>query len=169
MRVIPRLAIGGTNEWTPSLFLGVMSWLPFRSSVRGEVQTQVREEPVMRRYAITCELDRPKRAAIVGESIRRCAVRWEHPLTSVWIIETAISAAEIQRALMPDLEFHDRLLVCEVGADAAEFNSLASTGGAVAQIDPVRAKNRMLTGIFSRNGQGSRHLKAATAGNLQSA
>lgn len=123
----------------------------------------------MRRYAITCEFYRAKRAAAVGDCIRRIASQWEHPLASVWIVKTSLSAGDIRSALLTHLDFQDRLYICEAGADTAEFNAVPSSGGKVMRIDDARVKNRILTGIFSRNGQGSRHLRDATAKSLKSA
>src|SRR5258706_1553183 len=161
MRIVPRLYMGGTKGWTPVLFLGVMVWLPFRSSVRSQVQTQVRKEPAMRRYVITCEFYRAKRAALIDNCIREISSEWERPLAGLWLINTSLSAGDIRSALLSNLDFQDRLYVCEIGADAAAFNALPSSGGNVMNMDDARAKNRILTGIFSRDGRNSRHLRAA--------
>jgi hypothetical protein len=122
----------------------------------------------MRRYIITCELYKAKRAAPVADSIRRLAAEWHHPLNAVWIVKTPLSASEIRSALQPHLDFQDRLYICEAGSEAAEFNALAASGGKITQIGEARSRNRMLASIFGRDGNSSRHLKAATARNLKS-
>jgi hypothetical protein len=62
------------------------------------------------------------------------------------------------------MSFQDRLYISEAGNDAASFNEIGASGGKVTQIGEARAKNRMLSSIFSRDGRGSRHLKAAAPG-----
>lgn len=123
----------------------------------------------MRRYAITCDFYRPKRCKALGDIIKKLSDEWEHPLTGLWLVKTSLTAGEIRTALLPHLDFQDRIYICEVGADNAEFNALPASGGKVTHIEEAREKSRMLAGIFSRNGQGSRHLKAATSKNLRSA
>jgi hypothetical protein len=123
----------------------------------------------MRRYIITCELYKAKRAALVADTVRRLAAEWHRPLNTVWIVKTPMSASDIRSALVPHLDFQDRLYICEAGGQAAEFNALAASGGKITQIGEARSKNRMLASIFSREGNSSRHLKAATARNLKSA
>jgi hypothetical protein len=123
----------------------------------------------MRSYAITCEFYRPKRESMLTEHIRSLAGEWEHPHAGMWLVETRLSAQEIRSAQLPHLDFHDRLFVCEAGFDRAEFNALPAPGGKVTQIDVARHRSRLLSGIFSRDGRASRHLKAATARNLRSA
>jgi hypothetical protein len=123
----------------------------------------------MRRYVITCEFYRAKRAAGVADCIRKLATEWEHPLAGVWLVQTNLSAGDIRASLLPHLDFQDRIYVCEAGKDAADFNILPTSGGKVTQIDDARTKNLILKGIFSRNGRSSRHLKAATAKSLISA
>ncbi len=119
----------------------------------------------MRRYIITCELYRAKRATAIADCIRRLASEWEHPLSEVWLVTTELSAAGIRSALLAQLDLQDRLYICEAGADAAGFNALQASGGKVTPIEQGRAKNRMLATIFGRDGRSSRHLKAATAKN----
>ncbi|MBT3070869.1 hypothetical protein KKP04_08315 [Rhodomicrobium sp. Az07] len=123
----------------------------------------------MRRYLICCEFQREKRAAKAADCIRRLATEWEHPMTGVWLIRTEVTATEIRAALMQELTFRDRVLVCEAGEEAAAFNTCDAGGEKVSQIADARAKSHILTAIFSRNGQASRHLKAAIARNLKSA
>jgi hypothetical protein len=123
----------------------------------------------VQRYVIACEFLRAKRAPAVADCIRKIASEWQHPLSNIWIVETSLSAGEIRSALLPHLDFQDRLLITETGAGAAEFNTLPDCGGKVIQIQAARGQNRMLASIFSRNGRGSRHLKAATAKSLRSA
>jgi hypothetical protein len=120
----------------------------------------------MRRYAITCEFYRTKRAAAIGDCVRKIATEWEHPLSGMWLVKTALSAGEIRSALLALLDFQDRLYICEAGPDKAEFNALHSGGGKVLRIEDARARSRLLTAIFSRTGHGSRHLKAASARSL---
>lgn len=152
------------------LFFGVIKQLQSGSSVRSPVQTSVQDEPVMRCHILTCELYRPKRAHIVSEAIRRIAVEWQHPHGGVWIVKTPMTAGELRSALLPHLDFQDRLFICEAGEDRAEFNALPAGGGKVMQIEAASSEgSRMLAGIFSRDGARSRHLKAATARSLQSA
>jgi hypothetical protein len=123
----------------------------------------------MRRYAISCEFYRAKRAATLGDCIRQLVNEWEQPIAGVWLVKTTLSAGGLRSALLPHLDFQDRLYICEVGEDQAEFNVLPANGGKHAQIENAPEKSRILANIFSRNGQGSRHLKAATSKNLQSA
>jgi len=123
----------------------------------------------MRRYLICCEFHREKRAARAGDCIRRLATEWEHPMTGVWLIRTDATAAEIRGALLQELTFRDRVLVCETEGEPAAFNTLDAGGEKVSQIADAQGKSHILTSIFSRNGQASRHLKAATARNLKSA
>jgi hypothetical protein len=123
----------------------------------------------MRRYLVCCEFHREKRAAKAADTLRRLATEWEHPMTGVWFIRTEATADEIRAVLMQDLTFRDRLLVCETGEEAVAFNTSDAFGEKVSQIADARSKSQILKAIFSRNGQTSRHLKAATARNLKSA
>ncbi len=123
----------------------------------------------MRRYVIACELNRAKRAAFIGDCIRRIASEWEHPLAGTWVVETSLSANDIRTALIAHLDFKDRIYICEAGESAAQINTLPGGGGKVTQIEDARAKSRILADIFSRNGRGSRHLTAATSKSLKSA
>jgi hypothetical protein len=116
----------------------------------------------MRRYMIACEFHRAKRSAIVADCIRRIASEWQHPVSGVWIVETSLSANDIRAALLVHLDREDRMYICEAGASAAEVNTLGDKGEKVTQIEEARTKSRILADIFSRNGRGSRHLKAAT-------
>jgi hypothetical protein len=169
MRVIPSLIEGEIKRWTPSHFFGVMKRLPFRSSVRSQVQIPVRKDLKVQRYVIACEFFRARRAPAVGDCIRKIATEWQHPLANMWIVETSLSAGEIRSALLPHLDFQDRVYITETGASSAEFNTLTDGGGKVTQIEDARSQSRMLASIFSRNGKSSRHLKAATAKSLKSA
>jgi hypothetical protein len=123
----------------------------------------------MRRYIISCELYRAKRAGPVADCIRRFASEWQHPLNNVWIVKTPLSASDIRSALLPHLDFQDRLYVCEAVGEASEFNALAASGGKVTQIGEARVKNRMLASIFNRDGNSSRLLKAAAPQDLKAA
>ncbi|KAI95076.1 hypothetical protein T281_07505 [Rhodomicrobium udaipurense JA643] len=123
----------------------------------------------MRRYLICCEFHRERRAIKAADCIRRLATDWEHPMTGVWLIRTDATATEIRAALMQELTFRDRVLVCEAGEEVAAFNTCEAGGEKVSQIADARSKSQILTAIFSRNGKASRHLKAATARNLKSA
>jgi hypothetical protein len=123
----------------------------------------------MRRYIITCEFYKTKRTNEFSDCVRRLASEWQHPLASVWIVKTSMNAGEIREALLVHLGFQDRLYICEAGSDAADFNTVQSSGGKITQIGEVRFKNRMLASIFGRDGSSSRHLKAATAKSLKSA
>ncbi len=129
----------------------------------------------MQRYVIACEFNRAKGATQVADAIRRLASQWEHPLAGLWIVETAFSARDIRIALLAHMDAKDRLYITEAGRDKAESNVVPASGakvtpiGPVMQINEVRGKNRMLTGIFSRTSKKSRHLMAATAENLKSA
>jgi hypothetical protein len=168
MKLVPWLN-AGEKRWTPVVLFGVIERLPFRSSVRSQVQTSVQNEPVMRRYAISCEFYRAKQAAALADCIRKLAHQWEHPIAGVWLVTTTLSAGELRSALLPHLGFQDRLYICEAGEDKAEFNVLPTGGGKAAEIENTREKSRIVAGIFSRNGRSSRHLKAATPKNLRSA
>jgi hypothetical protein len=167
MNLGPWLKVGG-NIWTPIVFFGVIQWLPFRSSVWSQVQTSVQNGPVMRRYAISCEFYRAKQAVLVADCIRRLVQEWEHPIKGVWLVTTTLSAGELRSALLPHLDFQDRLYICETGEDKAEFNVMSASGGKVPGIAATRERSRIVAGIFSRNGRGSRHLRAATPKNLRS-
>jgi hypothetical protein len=87
----------------------------------------------------------------------------------MWVVETSLSVSDIRAALLPHLDFQDRVYITEAGANKAEFNTRPDSGGKVTQIVDARSQSRMLASIFSRNGQGSRHLRAATAKSLKSA
>ena len=123
----------------------------------------------VQRYVIACEFFRARRSPAVGDCIRKIASEWQHPLANLWIVETSLSASDIRSAVLPHLHFQDRIYISETGASTAEFNTLPDSGGKVTQIEDARSQSRMLASIFSRNGQGSRHLKAATAKSLKSA
>ncbi|MGO8955643.1 MAG: hypothetical protein ACLQF2_20260 [Rhodomicrobium sp.] len=97
------------------------------------------------------------------------ASQWEHPLQGLWIVETDLSADGIRSELLVHLDFQDRVYICEAAGDNSEFNAMPASGGKVTQIGRAQAKSRLLAGIFSRNANSSRHLKAATAKNLKSA
>jgi hypothetical protein len=90
------------------------------------------------------------------------------PNVWAWLVKRPLGAHEIRAALLPNLDFQDRLFICELGSDAAEFNALPTVGRQSGQLELTRNKSRMLTAIFARNGQSSRLLKAASVGSLQS-
>jgi hypothetical protein len=169
MRVIPSFAPAEIKEWTPVHFFGVMNLLPFRSSVRSQVQIPARKDPKVQRYLIACEFFRARRAPAIADCIRKIASEWQHPLAHIWIVETSLSAGDIRSALLPHLDFQDRIYISKTGDSTAEFNTLPDRGGKVTQIEDARRQSRMLASIFSRNGLGSRHLKAATVKSLKSA
>jgi hypothetical protein len=121
----------------------------------------------MRRYAITFESYRPNQEAAIRDCIRKLANEWEHPLANLWIIRTALSAGEIRTALLPHAGYRDRVYICETEGEHADFNAVSASGTKVTRIQDVRPRNRMLRGIFSRNGHGSLLLKAAISENLQ--
>lgn len=129
----------------------------------------------MHRYVIACEFSRAKSATAVADAIRRLSNEWEHPLSGLWVVETAFSARDIRSALLAHMDGNDRIYVTEAGRDKAEANVMPAGGakvtpiGPVMQLNEVRGKNRMLTAIFSRSGKKSRHLMAATSENLKSA
>jgi hypothetical protein len=124
----------------------------------------------MRRYVITCEFYRAKRAALFGERLHGLVSDWEQPLSGLWLVTTGLHASDLRSALLPHLDFQDRLYICEAGSDAAAFNAQPSaTRPKVTDLDYARQRSRMLTGIFSRGGGASRHLRAATAKSLKSA
>ncbi len=129
----------------------------------------------MHRYVIACEVSRAKGATEVADTIRRLSSQWEHPLSGLWVVETAFKAQDIRAALLEHMDAHDRLYITEAGRDKAECNALEAAGekvtaiGPITQLAKVGGKNRMLTAIFSRSGKRSRHLTAATSENLKSA
>lgn len=124
----------------------------------------------MRSYAISCEFYRGKKGlAALTDQIRRIASEWEQPHAGTWVVKTEMSAMEIRSALLPHVDFNDRLFICEAGEDRAEFNALPAHGVKVTHIEAARQRSRLLGGIFSRNGRASRHLKPATSRSLQSA
>ncbi|MFY9643077.1 MAG: hypothetical protein WCD20_17135 [Rhodomicrobium sp.] len=123
----------------------------------------------MHRYVIACEFYRANGAAEAADTIRRLATQWQHPLSSLWIVETSFSAGDIRAALLAHLDTRDRLYIREAANDTAEFNTTPAGGGKVTQIGEARVKSRMLAAIFSREGKRSRHLMAATSENLKSA
>lgn len=128
----------------------------------------------MHRYVIACETKRAKGAVAIADTIRRLSSQWEHPLATVWVVETTFKAQDIQAALLAHLDSEDRLFITATGEDRAESNALRASGqkvtpiGPVAKLTPV-STHRMLTAIFNRSGKRSRHLTAATSGNLKSA
>ena len=122
----------------------------------------------MRCYLITCDLYRTKRRNLLTDRIREISIEWEHPHSSLWVVKTNLTAGQIRSAILPHLDFNDRIYVCEAGQDRAEFNALSAGGGSMMRIEDARPRSRMLEGIFSRNGRGSRHLKAATSRSLRS-
>jgi hypothetical protein len=123
----------------------------------------------MRRYAITVEFHQPDREGAISDCIRKLAHEWKHPLSGFWIVKTTMRAREIHKALMPLASSQDRIYICEAGDDYAEFNVLSTSGTKITRIAEARKKSRMLSAIFSRDGQSSRHLKAATSESLKSA
>lgn len=151
------------------LFFGVINRLPFRSPVRSQASNPSTKESTVHRYVIACEFYRDSGATEAVDTIRRLASHWEHPLSGLWIVETAFSAGDIRAALLAHLDCRDRVYIREAGTDAAEVNTVSASGGKVTPIGEARAKSRMLAAIFSRNGKRSRHLMAATSGNLKSA
>jgi hypothetical protein len=157
------------------LFLGDIERLPCRSSVRSHVQTTGTKDPHVHRYVIACEVNRAKGATAIADTIRRLSSQWEHPLSTVWVVETTFKAQDIRAALLAHMDSQDRLFITEAGEDKAESNALRAGGqkitpiGPVTQLTPVGSRHRMLTAIFSRSGKTSRHLTAATSENLKSA
>jgi hypothetical protein len=127
----------------------------------------------MRSYAIACEFHRVRqRQHSFGEAVRQLSVECSQPSAGLWLVKTALSAAAIRKALLPHLDFNDRLFVCEAGEDRAEFNGPppnCNGEGKVLCLDHAREPSKLLAAIFSRDGGGSRHLKAATVKSLQSA
>jgi len=171
MRVIASFAMVEIKGWTPAHIFGVMERLPFRSSVRSQAQIPARKDSKVQRYVIACEFGRARRAPAVADCIRKLASEWQRPLSNMWIVETSLSASDIRSALLPHLDFQDRVYITEAGASTAEFNTLPDGGEKVTQIEDARSRSKslMLASIFSRNGQVSRHLRAATAKSLKSA
>jgi hypothetical protein len=167
MKFIPRFYRGGTKQWTAVLFSGLMRMLQNRSSVGSSLQHVV-EQKTMRCYAISCELVREKRALALTQAIHEIAEEWQQPQKSLWLVRTALSAQDLRSALLPFLDFKDRLFICETGEDRVEFNALQSSGGRVLELGENRSRSPILSAIFSRNGTRNRHLKAATSRNLQS-
>jgi hypothetical protein len=151
------------------LFFGVINRLPFRSRVRSKASNSITKDSTVHRYVIACEFYRASGAADAADTIRRLASHWEHPLSGLWIVETAFTAGDIRAAMLAQLDSRDRVYIREAGADTAEFNTVPASGEKVTQIAEARVKSRMLAAIFSRNGKRSRHLMAATSGNLKSA
>lgn len=124
----------------------------------------------MRSYAVTCELCNPKKGAhALVEQFRKIACEWSRPHAGLWLIRTELNATEIRSAILPHLHFNDRLFICEIGEDRAEFNAVNAAGGNVVCIEQARAKSHLLARIFSRDGSVSRHLRAATSKSLRSA
>ncbi len=124
----------------------------------------------MRSYVISCEFYRGKKGqAALTDQIRFIASEWEQPHAGTWIVRTEKAASEIRTALLPHLDFNDRIFICEAGEDRAEFNALPACGVKVTSIDVARDKSRLLARIFSRDGTNSRHLRAATSRSLRSA
>jgi hypothetical protein len=124
----------------------------------------------MRSYVIACEFYRGKKGqAALTDQIRCIAEQWEQPNAGTWLVRTELPASAIRSALLPHLDFKDRIFICEAGEDRAEFNALPACGVKVTNIEMARERSRLLAGIFSRNGRSSRHLRAATSRSLQSA
>ncbi len=122
----------------------------------------------MRCFAIICEFYTPRTANAVTNAVRRFALHWEQPQADFWLATTHLSAEDIRAALLPAIGFRDRLHVCEAGAQVAAFNA-RSSGREPVLIEHDGERSRMLEGIFSRTGGGSRHLRAATQENWKSA
>jgi hypothetical protein len=129
------------------------------------------------RYVIACEIKRAKGATAVADTIRRLSSQWEHPLSTLWVVETSFKAQDIRAALLEHMDSQDRLYITEAGQEKAQANALQVSGQKVTAIGPVTrltpalvSTHRMLTAIFDRSsGKRSRHLTAATSENLKSA
>jgi len=77
----------------------------------------------MKKFLITYDLIRPGRDYTnLTEVIKRLGITWAHPQLSVWIVKTNFTAVSIRDALLPFLDSNDKVLVCELGAEAAWSN-----------------------------------------------
>ena len=117
----------------------------------GESNQYTQQSLAMRCYLITCELHKTKRRNALTDHIRRFSSEWKHPHDGLWLVKTSLTAREIRSAILPHVDFNDRIFICEAGHDHAEFNGLSSGGGRVTQLDleSVPRKSRILEGIFN--------------------
>jgi hypothetical protein len=77
----------------------------------------------MKKFLITYDLIRPGQDYTnLIEVIKRLGITWAHPQLSVWIVRTNFTAVNIRDTLLPFLDSNDKLLVCELGAEAAWSN-----------------------------------------------
>jgi hypothetical protein len=123
----------------------------------------------MRRYTISIELTKPKRALAVADCIRKFAAAWEQPLAGLWLVETSLSAAEIRSALLGAVDFKDRFFISETKGEPVALNARSLSNPKVVPIEGARVRARILSGIFERQGATCRHLKDATSKSLRSA
>lgn len=120
----------------------------------------------MRRYLVTCDIHRSHRQyPRVAQQIRAMGNVYEHPHDGVWVVETAFSAADLRAALLPLVNFSDRLFVCEAGNDMAGFN--APMRRAEFNVVPFESRKRsaLLDSVLAKGPRQSRMLRAATGGN----
>lgn len=77
----------------------------------------------MTTFLITYDLNRPGQDYTnLIEAIKLLGFTWAHPELSVWMVRSNSSARAIRDALLPYLDRNDKLLVCEIGKDAAWSN-----------------------------------------------
>ena len=82
----------------------------------------------MRQYIISYDLYRPSHNySDLTKAIKRLGEDWDHPLASLWIVETSFSAEQIRSQLIDHLVAGDKLYVRAVGEDFAGMDIAPGT------------------------------------------
>ena len=77
----------------------------------------------MSTYLISYDLHKPARLYCeLHDAIKELANGWWHGLQNVWLVNSALSAAEITDELIRSVDPEDEVLVISVGADWATLN-----------------------------------------------
>lgn len=75
-------------------------------------------------FEISYDLRKPGRdyASLIDAIKKMCGGNWAHPLESVWVVESQLTALQIVNHLRPYMDASDGMLVTKIGDDVAWFN-----------------------------------------------
>jgi hypothetical protein len=86
-------------------------------------RADILENPKVKMFLVTYDLFRPGQDYTdLIEAIKQMGITWAHPQLSVWIVRSNTTAAAIRDSLLRYLDSNDKLLVCELGPEAAWSN-----------------------------------------------
>lgn len=91
----------------------------------------------MNLYLITYDLSAPGRNyENLFDGIKKVSNDWAHPLESVWIVETSLSAGQIRDHLTSHIDKNDKLIVLRLGKEAAWYGLSDETSNWIRRVFP---------------------------------